>query len=139
MPDEVLDDPDFIVRRERFWTTALAEGENAVATAILDGRIVGVAMAGSPRNEDAIWDRHLYVLYVYGAVHGQGAGAALLSSVISPDDSAALWVADPNPRAQAFYLKHGFDFDGATKVEDGVRELRMTRHGTQVDSADRSR
>jgi predicted GNAT family N-acyltransferase len=38
-----------------------------------------------------------------------------------------LWVADPNPRAQAFYRKHGFVADGATQVEDGVREIRMVR------------
>ncbi|KRE71618.1 GNAT family N-acetyltransferase [Arthrobacter sp. Soil762] len=44
-----------------------------------------------------------------------------------PDDSAALWVADPNPRAQAFYRKHGFVADGTVNVEDGVREIRMVR------------
>jgi predicted GNAT family N-acyltransferase len=38
-----------------------------------------------------------------------------------------LWVADPNPRAQAFYRKHGFVADGAAQVEDGVREIRMVR------------
>jgi predicted GNAT family N-acyltransferase len=39
----------------------------------------------------------------------------------------ALWVADPNPRAQAFYRKHGFVADGAAQVEGGVREIRMVR------------
>ena len=39
----------------------------------------------------------------------------------------ALWVADPNPRAQAFYRKHGFIADGAAQVEGGVREIRMVR------------
>jgi len=38
-----------------------------------------------------------------------------------------LWVADPNPRAQAFYAKHGFVPDGTVRVDDGVREVRMTR------------
>ena len=46
-----------------------------------------------------------------------------------PDGTASLWVADPNPRAQAFYRKHRFDFDGAGRVESGVRELRMARTG----------
>jgi len=40
-----------------------------------------------------------------------------------------MWVADPNPRAQAFYRKHGFVADGAAQVEDGVREIRMVRGG----------
>ena len=39
----------------------------------------------------------------------------------------ALWVADPNPRAQAFYRKHGFVADGRAQVEGGVREIRMVR------------
>ena len=39
----------------------------------------------------------------------------------------ALWVADPNPRAQAFYRKHGFVADGSAQVEGGVREIRMVR------------
>ena len=59
--------------------------------------------------------------------HGTGAGPALLEAVVDPEESAALWVADPNPRAQAFYRKHGFLADGATQVEDGVREVRMVR------------
>ena len=43
----------------------------------------------------------------------------------------ALWVADPNPRAQAFYRKHGFVADGTAQVEDGVREVRMVRGALQ--------
>ncbi|MFF1877500.1 GNAT family N-acetyltransferase [Leifsonia sp. NPDC058230] len=130
MADEVLDDPSFIIRREQFWTAALTDARftrHAVAAAILDGEIVGVAMAGPATPEGPAWEKQLYVLYTYAAVHGQGAGAELLSAVIDPRDSVALWVADPNPRAQAFYRKHGFDFDGTSKVEGGVRELRMTR------------
>ena len=46
---------------------------------------------------------------------------------LDPEESAALWVADPNPRAQAFYRKHGFVADGTAQVEDGVREIRMVR------------
>ena len=39
----------------------------------------------------------------------------------------ALWVADPNPRAQAFYRKHGFVADGTAQFEGAVREIRMVR------------
>ena len=75
----------------------------------------------------ATWARQLYVLYVYAADHGTDAGPALLEAVLDPEESAALWVADPNPRAQAFYRKHGFVADGTAQVEDGVREIRMVR------------
>ena len=51
----------------------------------------------------------------------------MLEAVIDPAESAVLWVADPNPRAQAFYRKHGFVPDGTAQVEEGVREIRMIR------------
>ena len=56
--------------------------------------------------------RQLYVLYVRAAEHGMGAGPTLLEAVVGHDESATLWVADPNPHAQAFSRKHGFVADG---------------------------
>jgi GNAT superfamily N-acetyltransferase len=76
-------------------------------------------------------------LYVQAADHGTGAGRALLEAVIDSAQPAALWVADPNPRAQAFYRKHGFAADGTAQVEGGVREIRMVR-GVQHGGAGRS-
>jgi ribosomal protein S18 acetylase RimI-like enzyme len=126
----VLDDPGFLTARERFWTSALTDDryrENRVAVAERDGELVGIAMSGPPLDAAAAWARQLYVLYVCAADHGTGAGPALLDAVVDPEESAALWVADPNPRAQAFYRKHGFLADGAAQVEGGVREVRMVR------------
>jgi GNAT superfamily N-acetyltransferase len=130
MSDAVLDDPGFLTTRERFWTAALTEEryrENRVAVAERDGELVGIAMSGPALDTAAAWARQLYVLYVYAADHGTGAGPGLLKAVLHPDESVALWVADPNPRAQAFYRKHGFVADGADQVEDGVRVVRMVR------------
>ena len=130
MSDRVLDDPELPAARERFWTTILSDERyraNRVAVAEREGEVVGVAMAGPPQDSGAQWGTHLYVLYVLAAEHGTGAGAALLDAVIGPDDSAALWVADPNPRAQAFDRKHGFVADATVMVDDGVRESRMVR------------
>jgi ribosomal protein S18 acetylase RimI-like enzyme len=129
MPDHVLDDPGFVEARERFWTAALVDERylaNRVAVAERDGVVIGVAMAGPPERPEP-WSQHLYVLYVLADAHGSGAGAALLDAVVDPNESAALWVADPNPRAQAFYRKHGFIADGMLQVQDGVREIRMVR------------
>jgi ribosomal protein S18 acetylase RimI-like enzyme len=64
---------------------------------------------------------------VHAADHGTGAGLALLDAVLDPEEWVVLWVADPNPRAQGFYRKHGFVADGTTQVEGGVREIRMVR------------
>jgi len=130
MSDAVLDDPGFPAARERFWTAALTDEryrENRVAVAERDGELVGIAMSGPPLDAGAAWARQLYVLYVYAADHGTGAGSALLDAVVDPEESLALWVADPNPRARAFYRKHGFVADGAAQVEGGVREIRMVR------------
>src|SRR3954462_12288761 len=130
MSDAVLDDPGFPVARERFWTVALTdEGyrENRVAVAERNGELVGIAMSGPPLDAAAAWARQLYVLYVDAADHGTGAGRALLEAVVDPGESAALWVADPNPRAQAFYRKHGFVPDGTAQGEGGVRDIRLVR------------
>jgi ribosomal protein S18 acetylase RimI-like enzyme len=130
MSDAVLDDPGFLAARETFWTAALTDEryrENRVAVAERDGELVGIAMSGPPLDAPAAWARQLYVLYVYAAHHGTGVGPALLRAVVDPQDSVALWVADQNPRALAFYRKHGFVADGTSQVEDGVREIRMIR------------
>lgn len=130
MRDELLDDPGFVERRREFWTAALTDERyrsNKVAIATLDDAVVGVAMAGPPSGQDTDWTTQLYVLYTYAAAHGRGAGSALLDAVLDPTDTVGLWVADPNPRAQAFYRKHGFGAEGTTKVEDGVREVLMIR------------
>ena len=134
MPDRVLDDPGLVDERERFWTAALVDERyraNRIAVAERDGAVIGVAMAGPPESKPGSpqpgWSLHLYVLYVLASDHGSGAGEALLDAVVGPHESAALWVADPNPRAQAFYRKHGFVPDGTMQVEDGVREIRMVR------------
>jgi GNAT superfamily N-acetyltransferase len=130
--DEILDRPDFVARRERFWTAALSDERyamNRVAVAERDGEMAGIATAGPAIDPDAHWPVQLFVLYVLAAVHGTGAGRGLLAAVIG-DDDAALWVADPNPRAQAFYRKHGFRPDGARKHDRDLRidEIRMVRH-----------
>jgi GNAT superfamily N-acetyltransferase len=130
MSDAVLDDPGFPAARERFWSAVLTDEryrQSRAAVAVRNDELIGIALSGSPADVTAGWSRQLYVLYVYAAEHGTGAGQALLEAVVDPEDSAALWVADPNPRAQAFYRKYGFVADGTAQVEDGVREIRMVR------------
>lgn len=126
--DHILDDPNFLSARERQWATALTDprfSTHRVAVAEQDGTIVGIAMSGPTAEKSE--PLHLYVLYVLRQWHGSGAGADLLESVLAREEAATLWVADPNPRAQAFYRKHGFEPDGTEKVEDDLREIRMAR------------
>ena len=117
--------PAFPAARERFWVSSLTDErfrENRVAVAERDGEVIGIAMSGPPLDAEPEWARQLYVLYVRAADQGTGAGQALLEAVVDPGESAALWVADPNPRAQAFYRKHGFVADGNAQDETGMRE-----------------
>jgi len=136
MPDAVLDDPGFVGRREDFWTAALTDerfARNRCAVAEHEGEVVGIAMSGPAVDDDAEGVQ-VYVLYLLDGHHGSGGGSALLDAVIDPDARAVLWVADPNPRAQAFYRKHGFAFDGAEQLDGGVRERRMVRQAGRCAS-----
>jgi len=108
VPNERLDRPDLKQRRKHWWTKAIAEGAEGTTRVVVaehQGKIVGIASSGAPRDADAAWSIELFVLYVLADFHGSGIGADLLDAAIA-DAEAALWVADPNPRAQAFYRKH---------------------------------
>lgn len=129
VPDDMLDDPEFVSRRERMWTALVTDprySATTIAVAEREGEVIGLASAGPSVGDHSGPALQLYTLYVLTNEQGTGAGAALLEAVLD-GNPAQLWVADPNPRAQAFYRKHGFDFDGITQVDDGIRELRMVR------------
>jgi ribosomal protein S18 acetylase RimI-like enzyme len=133
MPDGVLDDPGFVPARTRQWTNALSDerwASNRIAVAERNGALVGIAMSGPSGDQPG--PMHLFVLYVLAAYHGSGAGTDLLHAVIGPGEPATLWVAEPNPRAQAFYRKHGFEPDGVMKVEDGLREVHLVRAASRT-------
>ncbi|MDN5806152.1 MAG: GNAT family N-acetyltransferase [Brevibacterium sp.] len=86
-------------------------------------------MGGSSNDEDRRGESELFILYTYESIHGRGAGAELLEAVLAPEETVSLWVADPNPRAQAFHRKKGLVADGSssTDADDGVTEIRMIR------------
>lgn len=135
--DAFLDDPGRLPARERMWTAMLTEdrfAKNRVAVAERDGVVIGIAMSGPAEDADAPSPTELAVLYLLADAHGSGAGAELLDAVIDPYEDAALWVADPNPRAQAFYVKHGFVADGTTRLEGTIRAIRMVRAASPVDA-----
>ena len=139
MSDEMLDDPAFVSTRERFWTIGLTDerfANDRIAVAEQNGDLIGIAQSAAPTDTDAKWSQQLNVLYVLASAHGTGTGEALLDTVISRETAAGLWVADPNPRAQAFYRKHGFVPDGSSKKEYGIREIRMVRPGWFAPASD---
>lgn len=117
-------DPEKLAVRRR------KEIESGVADhflAELDGEVIGIAIAGASRDEDAPSDRELYAIYVRKGHQGSGVADDLLTATIG-DGPACLWVYRDNPRASAFYVHHNFIPDGSEKIDSaGILEIRMAR------------
>jgi ribosomal protein S18 acetylase RimI-like enzyme len=95
----------------------------------LDEEMVGFASAGPTRDQDAPTAWELYAINVLAAHQGTGVADQLIAAVIA-QRPATLWVVTDNARAQAFYRRHGFTVEGATKVHEstGTPEIRMMRN-----------
>jgi ribosomal protein S18 acetylase RimI-like enzyme len=95
-----------------------------------NNHIVGLADAGPGRDDPGPQKLELYSIFTLPDTFGTGLGAALLSAAVG-DSPAYLWVLRDNPRAQAFYLKHGFRPDGERSLLppewEELPQLRMVR------------
>lgn len=134
--DTFLDalDPESRLGLWRHVTDRIAAGDDLPRAAIAerDGRAVGFALSGITAEDDAPVDLSLFAIYTFRAEHGTGLGDRLLAHVLGDDEPAYLWVADANPRAIAFYHRHGFALDGVERADDDgadgpVRVVRMVR------------
>lgn len=124
-------------RREQqtdWWTRGLEAGAELWIAEDAAGRIVGCA-GGAPvidDDADAGVPHELQMLYVLAAHHGTGLGLRLMDTAIG-SGPALLWVLEDNPRAHAFYRKHGFGPDGRREPMvgpwAGLHEIRMVRRG----------
>ncbi|SNU01932.1 Predicted N-acetyltransferase YhbS [Ruaniaceae bacterium KH17] len=113
---------------------AAGEPDPARRWIALDGDlIIGVSNSGRSAVHGAFEPARevlLGILYVDEEYHGTGVGSKLLELALPDGAPAELWVADPNPRAQAFYRRHGFEPDGARQINERLAntpELRMVR------------
>lgn len=118
--DEVLNDHAPL---EQKWAEYFDAPDGRVYLAEVDGEAVGMAY-GVPGEHTEL--RNLYLLE---HAAGNGISEQLLDAVVHPGEPAFLWVADFNERAQAFYIKQGFTFDGEEThhAGDGVTLKRMVR------------
>ena len=130
LPADYLEGLDPVTSAER-WRLRLEmdepDGIVVVATG-LDDEIVGIASAGPTRDEDAPTEWELYAINVVAEHHGTGVADQLITAVIA-QRPVTLWVLRDNARARAFYRRHGFGVEGATKIHDrsGAPEIRMVR------------
>ncbi|HEY8719584.1 GNAT family N-acetyltransferase [Pengzhenrongella sp.] len=145
VPNEYLDRVSVGDRQER-WRDRLTSGARRIALAEVAGRegdeLVGVvswappalAPAAAPtRGPDPTAGEpaptlELMSLYVAAHHSGTGIAATLLGHALGARP-ARLWVFEDNPRALAFYAKHGFAPDGHRQVDPdtGVWERRLAR------------
>ncbi|WP_294180192.1 GNAT family N-acetyltransferase [uncultured Schumannella sp.] len=95
------------------WREIITGSEEEVWVATDGDEVVGWAAASGRDASRHPRGRELNGLYLLAAHHGTGAGAALFEAALA-DSPAFLWIAQNNPRAAAFYRKHGFAPDGAT-------------------------
>lgn len=131
IPDDFLEALDPVKSAERWrlrFEVDEPDGIVVVATG-RDGEIVGIASAGPTRDQDAPTEWELYSINVLAAHHGSGVANQLITAAVA-ERPATLWVFRDNPRADAFYRRHGFTVEGATKIHEGtgVTEIRMIRN-----------
>ena len=130
MPADHLEGLDPVKSAERWRLRLEMDGPDGIVVVATgpDGEIVGIASAGPTRDEDAPTEWELYAINVLAAHHGTGVADQLLTAVIA-QRPATLWVVRDSARAHAFYRRHGFGVEGATKVHEGTGapEIRMVR------------
>lgn len=95
--------------------------------AVHDGKLIGFAGSISSTGQSPVTE--LWGIYLLSAYHGSGIGQRLLEATIGTE-SAALWVARDNVRAQAFYRRNGFTVSGLEETLDdweGMAIIQMVR------------
>jgi len=95
--------------------------EEEVSVAVSRGAILGILSFFRPHN-------FIHCLYVDPAAQGFGIGSALIkASEGFTDGPLSLKVDEPNAKARAFYVEHGFVETGESGLDQGVRWLRLSQ------------
>lgn len=105
-----------------------------IRVAVRDGAVVGFCTVATPsRDADTGGEvAEVEALNVSPDAWRSGIGTALMNDALDRFRSdgwqvASLWVADSSARAQGFYQRLGFEFDGASAMHEksGARIVRM--------------
>jgi ribosomal protein S18 acetylase RimI-like enzyme len=117
------------------WARWLTEDELPLVTvAVRDGTVVGFCAVATPsRDPDTDGDvAEVAALNVSADAWRSGVGTALMQDALDRFRrdgwrAVTLWVMVGNERAQKFYKKFGFGFDGSSDIHEGsgARKVRM--------------
>jgi GNAT superfamily N-acetyltransferase len=132
-PRSVLYADDFDSSRRSFWTAwRFSPGHRLTVAVVPGGRVVGFASYGPERERARGFTgrAELYAFYLHPDVWGSGAASLLMEHTEDRFRSegfatAVLWVLDDNPRARAFYEKHGWEPTGIGADFDAYCEVRV--------------
>ena len=135
-PESVLYADDFDASRRAFWRAWRFDPGCKVLVVTIDGRVVGFSSFGPerPRPTPIGIRGEVWAFYLHPDAWGSGAADALMEAAEDrlvrdgfPD--AVLWVLDDNPRARAFYEKHGWEPSGRETLFDRYCEA----HAPEVE------
>ncbi len=128
VPDHILDAFE-VDRRAEQWERVRVRNPGSAYVALVDDEVIGFSCATASRDESPVTPTELNALYVRAAWYGTGVAHDLIRAAVAPDIPCSLWVFEKNPRAQAFYRKHGFELDGTSRIEafTPAIEVRMVR------------
>ena len=120
----VLDDLS-IEERAEGWRSFLSHPTTGAGMLVAEreGRVVGWTSFGAGRDPESADDGEVYGIYADPSTWSTGAGHALLVAAEqrlagAGHTRAYLWVLDGNDRADAFYARHGWELDGAVKIDE---------------------
>ncbi len=136
IPESVLYADEFESSRHAMWNDWRFHSGQRIAVCVRtdgdDRTVVGFAAFGPERERARGFTGRgeLYAFYFHPDVWGDGSASALIDHVderlrAEGFGEAVLWVLDDNPRARAFYEKHGWTATGITADYDLYCDVRL--------------
>lgn len=147
VPGAILERMD-VARNEAFFatrmatTSATADGRETI---VIEGQtepggsspgVVGYALIGPCADVDAAGLGEIEAIYLDPSAIGHGLGRVLLDAAVerlrvAKSAAIVLWVLTDNDRARRFYVRSGFEPDGAVRMLDfdgiAIEEIRYRR------------
>lgn len=104
------------------WSAMLHADPSSSLALFEDGRVMGTAMTGFPRDEERANDGEIRAVYLLPEAKGRGYGRMLLEAAMQSlleegCEHACLWVMEPNRSSIGFYEHMGFHPSGRTQQE----------------------